>query len=157
MKETKDDKKKQTLKDVLNSPEMEKVREYYVKAMEQYEREAMQFWEGLDDEDKERAFYHVCKKIHNGDVKANGSYRYVLYDVFGFDEGMYGLGMDCGYMDIHNLIGKGMTFDSMLAAKNINVKCFDIEKSYRKIKDVRLTLKEKDGTAYIEVNQEKKD
>ncbi len=51
MKETKDDKKKQTLKDVLNSPEMEKVREYYVKAMEQYEREAMQFWESLDDED----------------------------------------------------------------------------------------------------------
>ena len=157
MKETKDDRKKQTLKDVLNSPEMEKVREYYVKAMEQYEREAMSFWNSLSEEDQERAFYHVCKKIHNGDVKAQGSYRFVLYDVFGFDEGMYGLGMDCGYMDIHNLLGKGMTLDNMLTAKSIHVKCLDTVKSYKKVKDIKLILKEKDGTAYIEVVQEKKD
>ena len=82
---------------------------------------------------------------------------FVLYDVFGFDEGMYGLGMDCGYMDIHNLLGKGMTLDNMLTAKSIHIKCLDTVKSYKKIKDIKLILKEKDGTAYIEVVQEKKD
>lgn len=157
MKEKKDEQKKETLRDILDSPEMEKVAELYAKAMHQYERDANSFWEGMSEEDQEKAFYIVCKRIYNGDVVKGGSYRYVLYDIFGFDPGMYGIGMDCGYMDIHNMIGKGLTLDKMLAAKNINVKCFDIEKSYKKVKDVRLTLKEKNGTAYIEVNQEKKD
>jgi hypothetical protein len=33
-----------------------------------------------------------------------GTYRYVLYDVFDFGPDAYSVGMECGYMDLHNAI-----------------------------------------------------
>lgn len=62
------------------------------------------FWDGLSYDDRLKAFYSVCKRIHKGDLIDRGSYRYVLYHVFGFDYDAYSIGMDCGYMDIHNSI-----------------------------------------------------
>jgi len=70
----------------------------------QYEAENNAWWNGLTEKEREDAFYAVCKRIHKAEIKDQGSYRYALYDVFGFDEGMYMKGMDCGYMDIHNSI-----------------------------------------------------
>ena len=69
-----------------------------------YEKQADDWWESLPMEQRELAFYSVVKRIYDGDIKQGGSYRYVLYDVFGFDPGMYGIGMDCGYMELHNSI-----------------------------------------------------
>jgi hypothetical protein len=68
------------------------------------ETKANSWWENLPYEDKLKAFYVVTKKIHKGDLLDNGSYRYVLYDVFQFDCDGYGLGVESGYMDIHNAI-----------------------------------------------------
>ena len=70
----------------------------------QREREADEFWDSLTLEQKHNAFYSVVKRIHQGDIVDKGSYRYVLYDVFGFGPEAYGLGMDCGYMAIHNCL-----------------------------------------------------
>jgi hypothetical protein len=50
------------------------------------------------------AFSSVVKRIVKGDIKDRGTYRYVLYDVFGFDMDSYGIGMQCGYMDLHNSV-----------------------------------------------------
>jgi hypothetical protein len=69
-----------------------------------YESEADAWWQALPYEDKLLAFYSVVKRIHDGDVKQQGSYRYVLYEVFGFGAEAYGIGMDCGYMSLHNAI-----------------------------------------------------
>ena len=55
----------------------------------------------------------MCKRIFKADITDNGSYRYALYDVFGFDPGMYMRGMDCGYMGIHNAIGDGEDYQKM--------------------------------------------
>lgn len=68
----------------------------------QREQEADEFWNSLTLEQKHNAFYSVVKRIHQGDIVDKGSYRYVLYDVFGFGPEAYGLGIDCGYMKIHN-------------------------------------------------------
>lgn len=76
----------------------------YQKAAEEYEAEASAWWEALPYDDKLRAFYSVVKRIHDGDIKQQGSYRYVLYDIFGFGPDAYGLGMECGYMSLHNAI-----------------------------------------------------
>jgi len=76
----------------------------YEESMKAYEAEADTWWEALPYEDKLRAFYSVVKRIHDGDIKQQGSYRYVLYDVFGFGPDAYGLGMECGYMSLHNSI-----------------------------------------------------
>lgn len=69
-----------------------------------YDKEAEGFWQGLAYEDKLKAFYSVCKRIHKGEMEVNGTYRYVLYDIFGFGPDAYTIGMMCGYLDIHNAI-----------------------------------------------------
>jgi len=70
----------------------------------QYEAENDTWWNGLTEKEREDAFYAVCKRIHKAEIKDCGTYRWALYDVFGFNEGMYIKGMDCGFMDIHNSI-----------------------------------------------------
>lgn len=69
-----------------------------------YEAKNDKWWNNLTETEREEAFYAVCKRIRKADIEDKGSYRYALYDVFGFDLSMYGRGMDCGYMDIHNSI-----------------------------------------------------
>ena len=59
-------------------------------------------WNALSKEDQLAYFYAVCSRIHKGDLVENGTYRYVLYDVFGFGPEAYAVGMFCGYFDMHN-------------------------------------------------------
>jgi hypothetical protein len=69
-----------------------------------YEVDNNAWWNNLSYDDKCRAFYAVVKRIHEGEILKNHSYRGVLYDTFGFGMEMYGLGMECGYLDLHNSI-----------------------------------------------------
>ena len=71
-------------------------------ASDQYDQKAEEYWKNLSYEDQLPAFYIVTKRIHKGDIVEKGSYRYVLYDTFGFDFDSYIVGMDSGYLDIHN-------------------------------------------------------
>lgn len=73
-----------------------------------YDGECDAFWESLSYNDKLKAFHSVIKRVHKGDVEDRGSYRHVLYSIFGFSGEAYGLGMDCGYMAIHNYISSGI-------------------------------------------------
>ena len=70
----------------------------------QYEAENDAWWDGLTEKEREDAFYAVVKRIHKAEIKDQGSYRYALYDVFGFDMNMYMSGMNCGFLDLHNSI-----------------------------------------------------
>ena len=96
------------------SQEMEKHRK-------QHEVEMDDWWNQLTPEEREAAFYSVCKRLHQGELKERGSYRYVLYNVFGFDPGMYMRGMDCGYMALHNAIFDGEEFEKMKAVNRFEV------------------------------------
>ena len=69
-----------------------------------YAEEAEKFWAELTQDQRLMAFYSVIKRVVKGELEDNGSYRYVLYDVFGFDMDSYVIGMACGYMDLHNAI-----------------------------------------------------
>ena len=71
-------------------------------ASDQYDQKAEEYWKNLSYEDQLQAFYIVTKRIHKGDIVEKGSYRYVLYDTFGFDFDSYIIGLDSGYLDIHN-------------------------------------------------------
>lgn len=68
------------------------------------DKDAERFWDSLSYEDKCNAFHSVVSKIFEGEIKVQGSYRYVLYDVFKFQPDMYVRGMDCGFMALHNSI-----------------------------------------------------
>lgn len=63
-----------------------------------------EWWNSLSKDDQMKAFYSVVKRLVDGELVQKGSYRYVLYQVFGFDAEAYGLGMMCGYMELHNSI-----------------------------------------------------
>lgn len=76
----------------------------YESEREQYEAANDIWWNSLSNDEREHAFYAVVKRLHKGELIDKGSYRYILYDIFGFDQSMYMRGMDCGYMDLHNAI-----------------------------------------------------
>jgi hypothetical protein len=96
------------------SQEMEKSRK-------KYEADNDAWWNGLSEQEREDAFYAVCKRIWQADGIDNGSYRWALYDVFGFDPGMYMRGMDCGYMAIHNAIFDGEELQRMKGVTRFEV------------------------------------
>ena len=62
------------------------------------------FWESLTKEQQLLAFCAVSRRIRKGEIELGGSYRYVLYQVFGFGPEAYAPAMYAGYMDIHNAI-----------------------------------------------------
>jgi len=87
--------------------ELEEVRRSFQGRRKKIAQEDYEWWNALPREEKLKAFRSVCRRIQQGDVVERGSYRHVLYEVFGFDADAYVDGMDCGYMDIHNLIARG--------------------------------------------------
>lgn len=70
----------------------------------QTEREMDEWWNTMSKDDQMKAFYSVVKRLVDGELEQKGSYRYVLYDVFGFGPESYMLGMMCGFMSLHNSI-----------------------------------------------------
>lgn len=83
---------------------LEQTRVIFEEWEKEYHQNADGFWNSLSKEDQLKCFYSICKRIHKGDMEDKGSYRYVLYDVFGFGTEAYAIGMNCGYMAIHNAI-----------------------------------------------------
>lgn len=84
------------------------ISEVMEQARYEHEGRVEEWWLDLSQQEREYAFYAVIKRMYRAEVKDRGSYRHAIYSVFGFDAGMYGQGMDCGYMDLHNLIHAGL-------------------------------------------------
>ena len=105
--------------------------EVWQKQSEQYEAENDEWWNSLTEREREDAFYAVVKRIYQGEIKERGSFRYVLYDVFGFGPHMYMMGMECGYMELHNAIYTHEEMrelrDRELASKGIAVETTTVE------------------------------
>jgi len=91
-------------KSFMDSPEWRELQEKAELAYLRYEKECEEYWDNLSYDDQLKAFYSVVKRLVKGEIKENRSYRGVLYDVFGFDMDSYGIGMECGYMELHNSI-----------------------------------------------------
>ena len=73
-------------------------------AMAQIEKEEEAWWSSLTEDQQISALCCVSRRIHKGDIEDNGSYRYVLYDVFGFGPEAYARAQMAGYLAIHNAI-----------------------------------------------------
>ena len=115
----------ETFKEMLDSPETEKLRQEIEASEEQYKKDAESFWDNLSYDDKLKAFFYVCSKIHKGDVEDQGSYRHVLYQVFNFDMDSYVIGMNCGYMNLHNYIYGGVEFSKFRSAEEVEFRSGD--------------------------------
>lgn len=90
-----DDELKRSLDDISES---------YERAMKEIEQQQEAYWNSLSKDDQLKAFCAVVRRIVQGELRDKGSYRWVLYDVFGFGPESYTQGMDCGFMALHNAI-----------------------------------------------------
>lgn len=61
-------------------------------------------WENLSNEDQLDYFCAISERIFEGEIKKQGTYRYVLYDVFGWGPEAYAPAQCAGYLEIHNAI-----------------------------------------------------
>tara|TARA_R110000772_G_scaffold60742_1_gene137060 strand:- start:4137 stop:4583 length:447 start_codon:yes stop_codon:yes gene_type:complete len=117
------------------------------------------WWNQLSEEEREGAFYAVCKRIHEADIERSLSYRSALYYVFEFYPGMYGEGMSCGYMEIHNSILDGQEYQKMASVNRIKVIDHDREGRSVEIsldKDEKLKYNLENGNKTLEVFINKK-
>lgn len=93
-----------SLKQWLDSPEMQQIREMIYAEEQRQETEDQAWWDSLTMDERAQAFRQVVKLMYQAEVKKRGSYRYAMYDVFNID---YADGL-AHYMELHNLIYKGM-------------------------------------------------
>jgi hypothetical protein len=73
-------------------------------AMDAHEQDSERVWEALSPEDRLHCFCAVSRRIHRGELVEQGTYRHVLYDVFGFGPNSYAVAQMAGYLAIHNSI-----------------------------------------------------
>lgn len=86
----------------INSPEWQDISNEFMAAMKQQEQASEKYWNSLSKEDQLKAFCAVVRRIYEGELVKGGSYRYVLYEVFGFEPNAYAPAQMAGYLDIHN-------------------------------------------------------
>jgi hypothetical protein len=71
------------------------------------EEDHSKFWNGLSKDDQLKAFCSVMRLLYKAEIEERGSYRYTLYDVFGFGPESYAQAQMSGFLAIHNAIWDG--------------------------------------------------
>ncbi len=71
---------------------LEELSKIFNEAMAEVEKESEDFWNSLSKEDQLKAFCAISRRIYKGEIEDRGTYRYVLYDVFGFGFVGHGFG-----------------------------------------------------------------
>lgn len=84
--------------------ELHKLSEIFMQAMNELELEQEQYWDSLTKEQQLKAFCAVVRRIHKGELEDKGTYRYVLYQVFGFGPESYAQAQMAGFLALHNSI-----------------------------------------------------
>ena len=136
---------------------MEELADNIQQAQAEYKAENDAWWNGLSETEREDAFYAVCKRLYSGEMSQRGTYRYVLYDVFGFDPSMYWRGMNCGYMAMHNAI-----FDGEELAKMKSVTRFEVideegrsyTNHFNSDQTIKFSLQDNDRTLKVFIDNE---
>ena len=83
---------------------LDEISDIFNQAMSAIEHEQESYWNSLTKEDRLKAFCSVVRRIHRGEIEERGTYRYVLYDVFGFGPESYAQAQMAGYLALHNSI-----------------------------------------------------
>lgn len=62
------------------------------------------YWASLSVDQQMAAFNCVIRRLYDGEINQQRSYRGMLYDVFGFGPDAYVRAQMAGFMEIHNAI-----------------------------------------------------
>lgn len=97
--------------------------------LKEVENEEEAYWNSLTKEQQLCAFNSVCRRIIKGEFQDKGTYRYVLYEIFGFGMEAYARAQMAGYLDIHNSIFSSENEEKLLAAfaKSLGVEDAEIK------------------------------
>ena len=87
---------------------LEELSKTFNEAMAEVEKESEAYWNSLSKQDQLKAFCAISRRIYKGEIEDRGTYRYVLYDVFGFSPDAYAAAQLAGYLTIHNAIYDGV-------------------------------------------------
>jgi hypothetical protein len=104
--------------------DLEEISRKWNEAMNQVEQDSEAYWNSLTKDQQLQVFCAVSRRIFKGELEDKGSYRWVLYDVFGFGPEAYAPAQLAGYLAIHNAIFTGDEVDDAVA-KVVN-KCIEI-------------------------------
>jgi hypothetical protein len=80
------------------------VKSAFAATEEAFRERQEQFWSSLTPAQQLDAFCAVARRIYKGEIEDRGTFRYVLYDVFGFGPDSYVAAQLAGYFAIHNSI-----------------------------------------------------
>ena len=137
---------------ILNNETKKEIRE------EKNTNKINKWWNSLSKQEKEDAFISVRQLIYEGELKKQCSYRYLMHVIFGFEKEMYDIGIDYGYMDIHNHLFGGVELDKMSEAKKIVINNngkktqIDIQKN----QNISIRLLDDDETINLTINNLRK-
>jgi hypothetical protein len=84
--------------------ELSELGQQFQKVIDAMKKEQEEYWNSLTKEQQLMAFCAMSRRIVDGEIKQKGTYRYVLYNVFGFGPEAYMPAQCAGYLDIHNAI-----------------------------------------------------
>ena len=94
----------------------EEISNKWTEVMDKIGKDSEDYWNSLSKEDQLKAFCAVSRRIYKGEIEERGTYRYVLYDVFGFGPEAYAPAQLAGYLTIHNAIYDEDHDERLLAA-----------------------------------------
>lgn len=84
--------------------ELDEVSRAWNVAMHEIEQHSETYWNSLTKEQQLQVFCAVSRRIYKGEIEQKSSYRYILYQVFGFGPEAYAPAQLAGYLAIHNAI-----------------------------------------------------
>lgn len=84
--------------------DLEKLQQQFQEAIQKMESEQEGFWNSLTKEQQLSVFCSVSRRLKKGELEDEGTYRYVLYNTFGFDSDSYVAAQMSGFLDLHNSI-----------------------------------------------------
>lgn len=86
---------------------LDEISDSFNQAMSAIESDQETFWNSLSKDEQLKAFCAVVRRIHRGEIEEPGTYRYVLYNVFGFGPESYVPSQMAGYLSLHNAVFDG--------------------------------------------------
>lgn len=84
--------------------ELHELGKVFQEAMQLIESDQEEYWNSLSKEQQLKAFCAVVRRIHKGELEDRGTYRYILYQVFGFGPESYAQAQLAGFLALHNSI-----------------------------------------------------
>jgi hypothetical protein len=99
------------LMDPFDSPEWDNLSNLVQEADSAFEKASEDAWNKLNSDTKLLLFCAISRRIYEGELKNRGTYRHVLYDIFGFGPEAYAPAQVSGYLAIHNAIYDGKSME----------------------------------------------